>query len=177
MAGACLRTVAPQDVKFLHVAGVVERDVQQKAIQLRFRQRISAGLLERILRRHHHEQRRQRARHAAHRDLVLLHRFQQGGLDLGRRAVDFVGEDDFVEQRAFDEFELALVINVGAGEVARQQVGGELDAAEAAVDGGGERFHRGRLGQARQAFDQHVTIGEQADHQSVEQRVLADDDA
>jgi hypothetical protein len=45
------------------------------------------------------------------------------------------------------------------------------------VDGGGERFHRRRLGQPRQALDQHVAIGEQADHQAVEQRVLTDDDA
>jgi hypothetical protein len=108
--------------------------VQQKTIQLRLRQWIGAGLLERVLRRHHHEQRRQRARHAAPRDLVFLHRFQQRGLHLGG------GEDDFVEQRAFDEFELPLVVDIRADEVTRQQVGGELDAAEAAVDGGRTTF-------------------------------------
>jgi len=89
---------------------------------------------------------------------------------------DLVGEDDFLEQRALDELELALVVDVGAGEVAGQQVGGELDAAEAAMDGGGERLHGGRLGQPQRAFDQHVTVGEQADDQPVEQILLADDE-
>jgi hypothetical protein len=37
--------------------------------------------------------------HAADGHLPLLHRFQQRGLRLGRRAVDFVGQDDVREQR------------------------------------------------------------------------------
>jgi limonene-1,2-epoxide hydrolase len=37
---------------------------------------------------------------AADGDLVLLHRLEQGGLGLGRRAVDLVGEDDVREDRA-----------------------------------------------------------------------------
>lgn len=82
-----------------------------------------------------------------------------------------------MEQRTFDEFELALVIDIGTGEVARQQVRGELDAAETAVDGGGEGFHCGRLGQARQPLHQHMAVGQEADHQPVEQDVLTDDDA
>ena len=36
--------------------------------------------------------------HAAHRDLTLLHRLQQRGLRLGRRAIDFVGQNDVGEQ-------------------------------------------------------------------------------
>ena len=151
--------------------------MQQKSIQLRFRQGIGAGLLQRVLRRHHHEQRWQRARHATHRDLMFLHRFQQRGLHLGRRAVDFVGEDDFVEQRPLDEFELAFVIDVGSGQIARQQVRRELDAPKAAVDGSGQCFHRGCLGQPWQALHQHMAISQQANHQTVEQGGLADNDA
>ena len=45
---------------------------------------------------------------AADGDLALLHRFEQGGLRLGRRAVDLVGQDDVGEDRAVQELEHAL---------------------------------------------------------------------
>jgi hypothetical protein len=40
--------------------------------------------------------------------VVLLHGFEQGGLGLGRGAVDLVGEQQVAEDRALDESELAL---------------------------------------------------------------------
>ena len=70
-------------------------------------------------------------------DLPLLHRLEQRGLDLGRGPVDLVGEEDVAEDRAGLEAELALaalgIVDVGAGHVRGQQVGGELDAAEVGV--------------------------------------------
>ena len=44
---------------------------------------------------------------AADGDLLLLHRFEQRGLRLRRRAVDFVGQDDVGEDRPRQEPELA----------------------------------------------------------------------
>ena len=64
-----------------------------------------------------------------------------------------------------------------ADEVGRHEVGGELDAAEAAAEDGGERAHGQRLGEAGHALEQHVAAGEQRDEQALEHRVLADDDA
>ncbi len=66
-------------------------------------------------------------------DPPLLHRLQQRGLGLGRRAVDLVGQHEAGEHRAVAEAELALadVEDVGADDVAGQQVGRELDAVEA----------------------------------------------
>jgi hypothetical protein len=70
--------VAAQDFALLVLGRVVQGHMQHEAIQLRFRQRVSAGLLDRILRGHDHEQRRQRTRLPTHGDLALLHGFQQG---------------------------------------------------------------------------------------------------
>ena len=66
-------------------------DLQQEAIELRFRQRIGAFVLDRVLRRQHMERRRHVVRRARHRHVMLLHRLQQRRLRARRCAVDFVG--------------------------------------------------------------------------------------
>ena len=62
-------------------------------------------------------------------DRVLLHDLQQGGLGLGRGAVDLVGQEDGGEDGARVELPLmGLLVEDGhARDVAGQQVGGELD--------------------------------------------------
>ena len=74
--------------------------------------------------------------HAVDRDLLLLHRFEQRRLRLGRGAVDLVGQHDLGDDRPGAELELAaaLVVDRHAGDVAGQQVGRELDALEGAAD-------------------------------------------
>ena len=67
------------------------------------------------------------------------------------------------------------IVNQRADDVRGQQVGRELDAMEFGLDGGGERAHGERFGQAGNAFQQHVAVGEQADQQAVHQLFLADD--
>ena len=67
-----------------------------------------------------------------HRDPSFLHRFKQGGLCLGRRPVDFIGEDKVSEKWAFLENELATSLRFLkhriSGNVAGKEVRGELDA-------------------------------------------------
>jgi len=69
-------------------------------------------------------------------ETVFAHRFQQGGLGLGRRAVDLVGQHHVREDRSLLELELAglLVVDVGAGDVGRQQIGRELNPLELEVE-------------------------------------------
>ncbi|MNO75943.1 hypothetical protein D3C76_670060 [compost metagenome] len=102
-----------------------------------------------------------------HGDLPFLHGFEQRRLDLGRRAVDLVGEDHVAEQRSGLEPDFVatfgLLENLGAGDVRRQQVGGELDAAHLRIQLPRQRLDRACLGQPGQAFQQQVTIGEQAE--------------
>ncbi|MNQ40557.1 hypothetical protein D3C85_542150 [compost metagenome] len=63
--------------------------------------------------------------------------------------------------------------HLGAGDVRRQQVRGELDAAHLRVQVLGQRFHGAGLGQPRQAFEQQVPVGKQADHDLANDLVLA----
>ena len=120
---------------------------------------------------------------AADRHLPLLHRFEQGGLRLGRRAVDFVGQDHVRKDRPRQEPHLALAgravffDDVGARDVGRHQVGRELNAAERQIQRPGQRADQQRLGQARHAFQQAMPAAEQGDQHLLDHVVLADDHA
>ena len=70
----------------------------------------------------------------------------------------------------------ARVVNLRADDVGGQQVRRELDAAEAEVQPPGERADGQRFGQARHAFEQDVTAGQQADQQAIHHAALADND-
>jgi hypothetical protein len=65
-------------------------------------------------------------------------------------------------------------IDLGAGNVGRQQIRGELDAMELGFDALGEFFDRFGLGQTRRALDQHVAVGEQGDEQTLDEFFLAE---
>jgi hypothetical protein len=118
-------------------------------------------------------------RFAGDGDLAFLHHLEQRALHLGRRAVDFVGQQQVGEHRAQRGAELAglLVVDARAHQVGRHQVGRELDALELAAHGVGQRLDGERLGQARHAFHQQVALGEHGDHHAFEEAVLPHDHA
>jgi hypothetical protein len=99
---------------------------------------------------------------AVDRDLPLLHRLQERRLRLRRRPVDLVREQDLREHRAGAELELArlLVERAHAGDVGRQQVRRELDAAEGAVEGASERLGEHRLAHAGHVLDEEVPFAQ-----------------
>ena len=115
---------------------------------------------------------------APDRDLALLHHLEQRALDLGRRAVDLVGEQQVGEDRAERRPELArlLVVDARADQVGGDEVGRELDPLELAADRLGQGLDGHRLGQARHALDEDVAARQQRDDQPLEQVVLPDDD-
>ncbi len=82
-----------------------------------------------------------------------------------------------MEDRARYEFEAAFLRapDLGTGQIGRQQVRGELHAGEVSFQARGQRTDRRGLGQARSAFHQQVTIGQQRDQQAFDQCRLADD--
>ncbi len=97
-----------QDPPLLFRRRILDDDVEHEAIELRLGQRIGALLLDRVLRRENEQRPLEIEAHAVDRDLILLHRLEQRGLRLRRRAVDLVGEDDVGEDRALDEADDAL---------------------------------------------------------------------
>jgi hypothetical protein len=108
-------------------------------------------------------------------DLALLHGLQKCRLNLGGGPVDFVGQDDVVEQRPFFNTEVAGLgaVDLRSHQVGRQQVGGELDAFEVGVNRICQGLDRTGFGQARHAFDKNVPPGEQPHEQAVDKIPLA----
>ena len=156
--------------------GVADRQPQQEPVELGLGQRVGALELDRVLGGHDQERALQGPGHPVDRHLPLLHRLQQGGLGLGRRAVDLVAQQQVGEHRAGPELEVAgaLVVDRGAGDVRRHQVGGELDPGEAQRghlrEGPGDQG----LGQARVVVQEHVPVGQQPEQDQLEGAALAD---
>ncbi len=158
---------------------VAELDGHQEAVELRFRQRIRADLLHRILRGDDEERLGQLARLAVDRHLALLHRLEQCALRLRRRAIDLVGEHHRVEDRARQEAERlrALVVDRYAEDIRGQEVARELHARVAQAERRRQRLRQRRLADARNVLNQQVAAREHARHRQAQRLVLADDDA
>ena len=112
--------------------GIVQRQPQHEAIELRIRQGEGAIEIEWILCGDDEEWLGQRMGLAVHGDLVLGHGFEQRALRLGAGAVDLVGQQQAGEDRAGMKAELAgfALVHADADDVRRQQVAGELHALE-----------------------------------------------
>jgi hypothetical protein len=65
--------------------------------------------------------------------------------------------------------------HLGAGDVGRHQVGGELDALERQVENARDRLDEQRLGQPGHAGDQAVAAREERHQHFVDHGVLSDD--
>ena len=171
--------VALEQVELGARARVAHRDPGHEAVALGLGQRVGALHLDGVLRRHDDEGRLQGVGRAVDRDLALLHRLEQRRLGLGGGAVDLVADDDVGEDRAGPELEAAgvLVEDADAGDVARQQVGRELDAAHRRVDGAGEGLGEHRLADAGHVLDEQVAPGEEHGHRRAHDVGLALDDA
>jgi|GEM_PF-1445200 len=156
---------------------VVDQHLQQEAVQLCFRQRVGAFLLQRVLRGQRHEGRRQGEGLALDGYLAFLHHFQQGRLGLGRGTVDLVGQQQVGEHRAAPDLEaLALrVVHRVAADVAGHQVGGELHAPVVQLQGLCQCAHQQGLAQPGHALDQHVATGQQRHQDLVQYIGLADE--
>ena len=112
---------------------------------------------------------------------MLLHRFQQGGLRLGRSAVDLISQDHVGEDRPLDELHAATALaglfeDFRAGDIRRHQVGRELNSLKFQVKDLGDRAHQQRLRQPGRAGDQAMPTSEQANQELMRRLFLTDDD-
>jgi hypothetical protein len=104
-------------------------------------------------------------------DLALLHGFEQGACTLaGARLISSastrlakMGPRRGVKVPSFG------MIDHGADDIGGQKVRRELDALELGLQSARQRAHGERLGQAGNAFEQHVAIGQQSHEQAVHQ--------
>ena len=159
-----------------------DHDVEHETVELRFRQRIRAFELDRVLSREDKEGLIEGIGATLDRDLVLLHRFEKGRLRLGRCAVDLVGKQDIGEDRPRREDHMPpprfriVLDDIGAGDVRRHQVGCELDSGELEIQDVGHGLNNQRLGQPRHANDQAISSDKQGQQHLVDDGLLSDDD-
>ena len=132
-----------------------------------------------VLRREHEEGIGQAIGFVTDGDLTFLHGLEEGALHLGGRTVDFVGEHEVRKDGAVlgTEDTVLRIVDLGAHDVGREHVGRELQPFEAHRDGARQGLQGQGLGEAGDALEQHVAVGEQRDQQAVHQVFLADDDA
>ena len=114
---------------------------------------------------------------AVHRDLVLLHDLQQGGLGLRAGAVDLVRQHHLAHHRALLELHLpGLDVDEGvARHIRGHQVGGELNAAEGTVQGLRQGAGQGGLAHARHVLDEDMALAQEGDQRIFDGLLLADD--
>ena len=164
--------------EFLVFGWIADGHLEQEAIELRFGELIGSFLVDRVLGGEHEKWLGQRVGFVAEGDLAFLHGFEQGGLHFGRSAVDFIREDEVVEDRAELWFELRdlRVIDHRADEVGGEEVGRELEAREGGRERTGECFHCEGFGQTGNTFEQDVAVAKEADQEAVDKLALADED-
>ena len=126
------------------------------------------------------EGRRERTILARHGHLPLLHRLKQRRLGARAGAVDLVGHQELAEDRPGDELEGARAVlprlqDLGAEDVRRHQVGGELHAVGVEPHDGGERLDEAGLAQPRKPDQQPVPAAEQRRQAEVHDPLLADE--
>ncbi len=147
---------------------VVDEHLQHEPVDLSLRQRIGALRLDRILRREHEKRVGHRMGRVPDRHLPLLHHLEQRRLHLRGRTVDLVGEQEVAEDRPELGLELVLVgpEDPRPDEIARDQIGRELDPRERAAEHRGRRLDRQRLREPRHTLDQQMAARQQTDEQT-----------
>jgi hypothetical protein len=168
---------APENLLLVVTVGIADEHLEHEPVELRLGQRVGALLLDRVLGGEHQKRLVQHVSLAADRHLLLLHRLQQGGLHLGGRAIDLVGEQDVREQGTAHGPKLAgpLVEDHRADDVGRQQIGRELNPLERGANHLSQRAHREGLGEAGDAFQQDVPTGEEPHEQALDHCLLPHD--
>ncbi|KIU01348.1 hypothetical protein QU38_02100, partial [Staphylococcus aureus] len=110
----------------------------------------------------------------------LLHRLQQRRLGARAGTVDLVGHQELREHRTGDKAERApatgaLVQHLGAEDIGRHQVGGELDALGIEPERDAERLDQLGLGKAGDADQQRMSAGQDGHQRVLDHAVLAED--
>ena len=170
-----------RDLLLLGGAGVVDAQLEEEAVELGFGQWVGALLLDRVLRSQHEERLAQLHRLPGRGHGVLLHRLEQRRLRFRGSAVDLVRQYDVGEDGAADEAELlavgvgVLLEDLGAGDVGRHQVRGELNASEAQVQRPRQGADQQGLGEPGNPDQQAVAAGEEGDQQVLDNFTLPDD--
>jgi hypothetical protein len=170
--------LATEDFFFLIGGGVGEPVAEHESVELGFGEFERTCLLDGVLSGDDEEGCGKRVSGFSDRDLPFLHGFEEGALDFWGGAIDFVCEENVGKDGAELGGEPA-----GAGEkdfgtdnIRRQHVDGELNPAEAQIDGFGEGVDEEGFCQSRHAHEEDMAAGEKGDEKAFDDGVLSDHD-
>jgi len=156
---------------------IPQHRLEEEAVLLGFGQRIGPLVLDRVLGGEHHEGVRKRHLLPFESDAALLHRLQQRRLDLGRRPVDLVGEEDVGEDRPLPDPERSRlqIIDRCADDIGGHQVRRELDTTVLHRHQAGHRLGEQSLADARHALQQHMAASHDGERAEAHGILLPDD--
>lgn len=169
---------ALEEIGFGDDAGVTDREPEHEAVELGFRKREGAFVLDRVLRGKHQKGLRERVRLAVYGDLAFGHGLEESRLGAWRSAVDFVGDDDLGKNGSPSKLEFLrfLVIDRDASDVGGQQVGRALDPIEGASARDGQRPDEDGLGDSGDVLEQDVAAGDEGGEGVLDDLRLVHDD-
>src|SRR5262249_28109136 len=159
---------------------IVDLQLHEKSIQLRFGQGVRAFHLERILRRQHEEGGVELVRRLAYSHAALFHRFKEGRLGLWCRPIDLVRQQNIRKDRPGLKFEKLLahcifLNDIGAGDIGGHEIGGELNSRKLQTHYIAERGYEFGFAQTWHAFKKDVPTGEQAHDHAIDDVAVTDD--
>jgi len=150
---------------FLIRSRIADAKSHEESVELRFRKREGAMIFRRVLSGDDHKRLLKGIGLVVDGDLGFAHRFEEAALSLWRGAVDFVGQDDVGKQGARHELKrLFLAIEHGnADDIGGQQVTGELNPLEGAIQRAREAMGQRGLPDTGDVLDQEMAACQQAD--------------
>src|SRR5713226_6459230 len=117
---------------------------------------------------------------APYRYALLLHRLKQGGLGLGRRAVDLIGQHDVGEDGSPLEIEERFSQpifgqDIGSGDVRGHEIGRKLNPGKAQIQDLAETAHHERLAQSGHPFQETVAAADERHKNMLDEIFVSDD--
>ena len=115
-------------------------------------------------------------RNCTNGNLLLLHSLKQSSLSLWRSTVNLVSKEKVTEQWSWFErkFTFLCIIDVGTGDVSREQVRRKLNTLEIATKCIGKGVGHQCLSQTWVIFEQKVTVGKNVDQYIINNVCLTD---
>ena len=154
----------------------------EKSVELGFGEWVCAFHFEGVLGGHDKERLGQTVRRTGDGHGVFLHGFEKCRLRLGGRAVDFVGQQNVGEQRAFLKIKDPATIgrfgkHLRSNQVSGHQIGSKLNAPEIQLQSTGEGTDGERFTKPRDTFKQYVSATDQSNQSIIQNIRLTHDDS
>ena len=166
---------AVADDRFLDLClRIAHAGSDQKTVHLGLRQRVGADLLDRVLGGNDKE-RKERIGHSFNGYTPLFHRLQHCTLGLGHGAVDFVHQQQIIENGPPEEGEFPLfpVKDGKTGNIGGQEVAGALQPAECHAEHTRQGKGKGGFAESGNILEQDMSAGQQGCQRKPERLCLA----